>query len=328
MNPANKEAVDVFYEPNHTAVLPRKPAFVYHLPVELEGPAHPPDNLVFQEHWKFYDVDINVVKEATAWQIALAKNLTREEYLIREEDYNEFKAYLGRQRKHPQVGQYRPRYKLLDKRAPVPDFEKYPERKAESDYGDEPREGDVLLLSPDKLKPHLQTIDLGKLGGRPRDEPLFVDEDQEQLVLAPLYELVRRRVPNLVNMAKQPERKELFNEPEEGEEVVLDIKRDVVEQRSPNWDFAKVKGREDDEVEVKEEVVLNPKIEAVKPKVKGAVNIQNAPARFKSDALDDEDIRQEKKELVKVEDKKQKLKRANSRNRVVTKDKSGRPLWK
>jgi len=96
----------------------------------IEGPAHLPDSLLHPEQWRFYDTNINAIKPDVG-EIEFAGGLTREQFLEREQDFNEFLAYQARKIKKPAVGQYDVKYSAVEPEEKAPDFAKYQERDLE-----------------------------------------------------------------------------------------------------------------------------------------------------------------------------------------------------
>lgn len=67
-------------------------------------------------------------------------------------------------------------------------------------------EGDILILDPEKLGKRLPQIDFKKMIGR--DDLYKIDEEAEELILAPDIDLIKKRIPIFVDMAKDRGREE------------------------------------------------------------------------------------------------------------------------
>lgn len=84
--------------------------FKYYEPTEIE-PQHTPDKVKNPGKWKYYDVDLDAVRENLATNVYLggAKDLTREQYQEKEEVLDVLNQWIARKRdKRPEVGQYDP----------------------------------------------------------------------------------------------------------------------------------------------------------------------------------------------------------------------------
>ena len=79
------------------------------------------------EKWKFYDVNIDAIKPELG-DIEFAGGLTREEFIEKESDFNQFLAYQARKDKKPEAGQYDVKYNAVEPEPKAPDFDKYLER--------------------------------------------------------------------------------------------------------------------------------------------------------------------------------------------------------
>lgn len=65
---------------------------------------------MFPEHWEFYDGDLNKVRAEVAKNVLLAGGMGFEEYRRYAKQVGEFKEFLKRQRKMPEVGEYEVKY--------------------------------------------------------------------------------------------------------------------------------------------------------------------------------------------------------------------------
>jgi len=61
--------------PDINAIKPNKMTFKYHQPSDKLGPKHTPDKDLFPERWRFYDIDLNVVREELARDIYFSGGL-------------------------------------------------------------------------------------------------------------------------------------------------------------------------------------------------------------------------------------------------------------
>lgn len=183
MDLANKEAFLGDLEPNYDFDKPNKGTFKYYEPTIVEPP-NIPESKLNPEKWRFYDVNLNAVKEEAA-AADFARNLIMEEYRENVENHNELIRYLQRRVKKPAVGQYDVRYDAVDPEQAGVDFDRYPERGLDPidrvrllpcsslshNRGsilqgallDQSLDGDNLLLNPDKPGKKLAVVDFGKM---------------------------------------------------------------------------------------------------------------------------------------------------------------------
>lgn len=94
--------------PNFDIDKPNKLVFRYHSPSKDLEPQHTPEKAYFPEKWKFYDYDLDVIREEVAKEITFAKNLSLDTYKDKEEFYNLLVEHNKRQEKRPAVGTYDP----------------------------------------------------------------------------------------------------------------------------------------------------------------------------------------------------------------------------
>ena len=90
--------------PNYDIVKPHKGAFVYHKPSDDIDPMHTPNKVLYPGNWKFYDINLDTVKEEVAKEITFARNLTKEQFEDKEEFYNLLVAHNQRQERRPVIG--------------------------------------------------------------------------------------------------------------------------------------------------------------------------------------------------------------------------------
>lgn len=94
--------------PNYDHDKPNKGTFKYYEPSKDLQPKHTPEKDLFPERWRFYDFDLDAVREEIAKEITFARNLTAEQYKNKEEFHEILAEQLRRQEKRPEVGQYNP----------------------------------------------------------------------------------------------------------------------------------------------------------------------------------------------------------------------------
>ncbi len=128
---AKKDAFDGDLNPNYDFDKPNKPTFKYHEDT-VWRPEHIPNSELFKEIWRFYDIDLDVVRPEIAPPISFAANKDRKIFIDHQKLRQELTDYLNRRRRIPEVGQYQVSFGQLDKNIPVPDFDKFLERDSES----------------------------------------------------------------------------------------------------------------------------------------------------------------------------------------------------
>ena len=128
---AKRDVFDGELNPNYDFDKPNKPRFKYHLDT-VWGPEHIPNSELFKEIWKFYDIDLDVVRPEVAPPISFAANKDRKIFIDHQKLRQELTEYLNRRRRIPEVGQYQVSFGQLDKNIPVPDFDKNLERNTDS----------------------------------------------------------------------------------------------------------------------------------------------------------------------------------------------------
>lgn len=107
--------------PNFDFDKPNKGGFKYHKPLEGLQPEHTPDKLLYPERWRYYDYDLDVVREEVAKEIAFAGNLSLQRFREKEEFHEMLVEHLARKEKRPDIGQYDPQ--IMDTKFEV-DFSK------------------------------------------------------------------------------------------------------------------------------------------------------------------------------------------------------------
>jgi hypothetical protein len=200
--------------------------------------------------------------------------------------------HIKRSDKVPAVGTYNPQ---SPKTQIDIDFSKAPPRidEAKEAYErEQEKEGDVLLLDPNKPGKRLPDIKFEKQIGRPEEYKLD-DDHREELIIEPNIEVVRKKQPYLVtDFGKQIGREDLEKrDPHQDEYYIMggteeerladpSMKRPVV------YDFGRPKQRFDLGVEKElaeilqpDELLLDP--EPLAKKIKGGVNYkQDKVERF------------------------------------------------
>jgi len=208
--------------PNVDLQHPNHLVFQYHQPA-LVQPAHLPDNDLFPEQWKFYDLRTSLQYDRSP-EFDFARGVPQAFFLSQERDklmelrhYQRVKGF----KPVPPPGAYD--YEPVGERAPAFDFGKVEGREEEEiDRLENPLEGDVLLLNP-VLKERIPVlVDMKRAQGRPEDVDL--PEDREELIIDPDIGAVRPKTHILVNMDRETGRKEVQIDPEEGQGLVLDPK--------------------------------------------------------------------------------------------------------
>ena len=192
--------VDLY--PNYNITKPNKLVFKYYQPAEV-GPRHAPEAVVRPGRWVYYDVDLDAVRAELARDVYFgAKEESKAAFKEREEFQQMLEAHIKRRsNRRPEHGDYEPDRKeevkgMVDLDRMVGRFEE-----AAPEDVDE-LEGDVLILDPDKLQKRLPNIKFDLQLGRP--DPAQADDDyDEQLVLEPDIDVIRKRQPTAPDFAKQ-----------------------------------------------------------------------------------------------------------------------------
>mmetsp|Transcript_1685 Transcript_1685/g.2334 ORF Transcript_1685/g.2334 Transcript_1685/m.2334 type:complete len:405 (+) Transcript_1685:613-1827(+) len=174
--------------PNFNFTKPNKLVFKYYKPVE-QRPPNVPESEVNRGRWVFYDVDLDAVRAELAQNIYMgAKDETREEFAEREEFQRLLEEHIKRkQERRPEHGDYAKPYKENEVPGVNVDFSKQVGREEPRDIDDEDdKEGDVLVLDPEKLQKHLPDIKFEKMMGREvRELDEQDDREGDVLVLEP-----------------------------------------------------------------------------------------------------------------------------------------------
>lgn len=93
--------------PSLDPIKPSIKTFKYHQESDIH-PQHVPDKELYPEKHKFYDVNLDVVREELVKDIALAGQKGRglKEWLDYVDDLKMFQGYMDRRNKMPHLGEY------------------------------------------------------------------------------------------------------------------------------------------------------------------------------------------------------------------------------
>lgn len=202
--------------------------FKYYQPSTDLAPAHIPDSVKNPGEWRYYDVDLDAVREKLANNVFLAGGLQKDEFAERQDYLDVLSTYLERRYRKPEAGEYDP--KLPEKHLPDIDFDKMQSRAQyyDQDEDEVDKEGDVLILDPRPIEDHMPNIDFKKQEGRGEDFDDLI-EKKDEMILAPNYDAVK---PNLLAGGAIPMDKQVGRPVEqsiEDDEVfALDIKTDAI----------------------------------------------------------------------------------------------------
>jgi hypothetical protein len=267
---------------NDSLVRPGIPSFLYKEPVET-APPHLPDSYFTPEDWKFYDK--NDFKFSRPFEVSFAP--TDYESFKEFEKNREILARINQKLRGvtPSVGSYDP--DPVTERVPAYDFAKGTSRDPDylQDLQDEDQEGDVLVLDPHKPQKVLMMVNMEKTTGR--DETQDESEYKSELILQPNIDIIKKRVPVLVNMQKEVGRLEKIEE--EDERLLLSPNFDVGRKKVPVLvNIEKQLPREPEVIEDCDEVVfIGIQNENEKP-VRSLVNMEKMTGRYEEVLNDDE----------------------------------------
>ena len=98
--------------------------------------------------WKYYDVNLDAVREQLTQNVHLAGGLGKDEFAERQEYLDVLTTYLARRSRIPEAGEYEPT--KPEKHLPDIDFDKMQSRSKfyEDDLEEADIEGDILILDP------------------------------------------------------------------------------------------------------------------------------------------------------------------------------------
>ena len=272
-------------EPDFDYDKPNKGVPLYKPPSEIE-PKNVPDKVLYPEHWKYYDLNLDAIKEVQQPH-DFAQNMKLDEFMSRDQFLKELDEFKLRHEKKPDIYSY--------------DYEQ-PDTKIHYDFGKlQPRfkyedpdlaieldnAGDVLILDGDKPKKRVPGFDIQKMQGRFNDDILVDDaKDDQVLDLNPKYDLVKKRPITLVDMEKDSKHYDLDKvEPSDLVEINFIPDGPIKDPSEPKVishnfgkasDRFKKQGLIDDET--KEELILNP--DPIKPN-KGVSTFGKAETRFR-----------------------------------------------
>lgn len=266
--------------PSDEAVRPNKPSFVYHEPVFHE-PLHLPEAAFHPEQWKFYDPVVHKFERAP--ELIFARNIPQEKWTqieVNKEKELEYYRRIKGDKPVPPVGKYDP--EPIKEKAPAYEFGKRVGRDEDSFDEDLIREGDVLILEPDKPRKVPVLVNMDRNTGRPEPD---VDEFIEELILEPKLDLVRQRVPNLVHMSKETGRPE--PDIPDQEELIISPNYDAVRPKAISLvDMTRQTGRPHPPPEDTETVLTqggnelyHPNIDLIKPRLPNLVNMDKQTGR-------------------------------------------------
>lgn len=119
-----KEIFDLDYDPNYDLVKPNVPAFIYHQKTEFSL-TNPPDSLIFNEQWKFYDSNYDSVKEKLP-EVTFSKEKRKSIIPFLEIENLSLEAKLRFLLSQiPGVGTYNPEFKGVEREIRIPNFERF-----------------------------------------------------------------------------------------------------------------------------------------------------------------------------------------------------------
>ncbi|EGR32225.1 hypothetical protein IMG5_091730 [Ichthyophthirius multifiliis] len=253
-------------------------------------PPNPPDSLLFQEEDKFYDVDLNKVRENMKKAHNFAQNMKKDEFAEHEEFMKIMHEFYEKEKKRmPHLGEYDVIYTQIDPHIPTLDIQKVtaadhePIQKPEGDV-----DGDNLILNSNgRLQKKVADINMKKMIGRYDNQNEITDYDDDLLNLNPNIDFIKPKIKILVNMKlmmdRIPEEDEAFREEEK---LDLNVNYQQIDKKVKGYvDLKKIQIREDtpqyQPVQKEQEIQINVKTNLVKPKKGTAVNMSKGQKRFK-----------------------------------------------
>jgi hypothetical protein len=158
------------------------------------------------ERWEFYDVNLNAVKEEITKNVSMTGGMSKEKWEEHEQFMNLLSEHIRRLDRAPEAGEYDPHQ--IETKLEV-DFSKAQPRFPEVDLDelvDMDKEGDVLILDPEKPQKRLPQVNFDKQIGR-TDNEKYVDADnelEEVIITDPInLDMVKKRaVMGGINMDK------------------------------------------------------------------------------------------------------------------------------
>lgn len=260
---------------NESQTRPGIPGFVYKEPVQIVPP-HLPDSHFAPEQWKFYDWD-DQIRFDRAPQISFAPTAYENfaEYEKDQEVLERINLKLRGEWETPTIGTYDP--EPVKTRPPAYDFGKMTSRDPSymQDLEDEDKDGDVLILNPEKIYKVPMLVNMDKTTGR--DTAESENEYETELLLNPKFDVLKKKVPMFVNMDKNLGRLEKIEEEEE-EKLILEPNYDVGKKKIISLvNMEKQVAREPLTIE-EEEMVIIPVEEPKKP-VRSGVDMKRMTGR-------------------------------------------------
>lgn len=166
-------------------------------------PKHIPDAAKNPEKWRFYDPNLDAIKEVQQAH-DFAENLKRDEFINRDEYLKDYEEFKQRHNKVPDIYSYD--YQEKDTKIPF-DFGKLVPRVKYEDSAlllEFDKEGEVLILDPDKPKKRIPGFEFAKMKDRFQPDGLL--EEDHKLILDPSDKLTKKRPITLVNIDKDKSR--------------------------------------------------------------------------------------------------------------------------
>jgi len=148
--------------------------------------------------------------------------------------------------------------------------------------------GDILILNPDKPKPHLPNIKFETMQGREEEK---ISDTTEELIINPSYGLVRPKTVTLVDMSKQLDRTEEKKATDYEEELILNVNYNQLDPKVKGIpDLSKLTSRQDLEAvrdENKEELIITPSYNLVREGTIGVIKMDSKTKRFQDEPEND-----------------------------------------
>jgi hypothetical protein len=279
-------------EPNFDYDKPEKGVPLYKDPVD-HRPQHVPEKYLNIEKWKYYDVNLDAIREIQQPH-DFAQNLDRKEFLDKAEYLQDLEELKARHEKAPDIYTYSPKEKdtkLLFDFGLREGRYKYEDKDLLDEFD---QAGDVLILDGDKPRKRIPGFEYAKMKDRFPDDLLADDNYQDkQLILDPSDKLTKKRAFTLVNIDKDKGRE---SKPVDEDDILNNyINYEGIMPYDPSDpnpkvpDFGKQmprfkkEGLIDDET--KEELILNPS----QPKINhGSSTFGKAELRFKPPKVKDD----------------------------------------
>ncbi|CAI2361097.1 unnamed protein product [Moneuplotes crassus] len=191
-------------EPDFDHDKPNKGVPLYKEPTDVK-PLWTPDKEKNPERWKFYDQNLDAIKEVQN-AMNFAENLSRDDFISKDEYLKDLEKYKERHTKAPDIYSYD--YKEKDTKIQF-DFGKLEPRTKYEDKDlleEFDKEGDMLNLEGDKPKKRIPGFNYDKMKGRFDSEGLLDDDQGDVLDLNPSNKLTKKRPISLVDIEKDRSR--------------------------------------------------------------------------------------------------------------------------